>query len=469
MGRAAPPASTWAPVDALIHRLYDPSKFIEVSNIPCGVGPPPPGVRGAVCAADWSWTKVTSAVLRELPPIGELPATMLAQVMRSDRLGNPTTAFQVEQVDLPKLGDHDVLIAVMAAGVNYNNVWASRGYPIDVISVRAKSGDPHGFHIGGSDASGIVYAIGDAVTSVSVGDAVIVHPGYWDIDDPQVAAARDPMLTVSACIWGYDTNFGSFAQFCRAQDHQVLPKAPHLSWAEAAAPTLVGTTAYRMLHGWAGNTVAENDVVLVWGGSGGVGGQAIQLASAAGAIPIAVVSEPARGDYAMRLGAVGYIDRSEFTHFGRPPHIDDAAGQKDWTTGVRAFGKRIWEILGERRGPDIVIEHPGEATVPTSLFVCEPGGMVVICAGTTGFEAVADLRYLWTRQKRLQGSHGTNDEQAIAYNKLITNGTVDPCLGRVIEFEDLPRAHAEMGRGENVFGNVVALIGANSADDGRAA
>lgn len=124
------------------------------------------------------------------------------------------------------------------------------------------------------------------------------------------------------------------------------------------------------------------------------------------------------------------------------------------------------EILGERRGPDIVIEHPGEATVPTSIFVCEPGGMVVICAGTTGFEAVADLRYLWTRQKRLQGSHGTNDEQAAAYNDLVRAGTIDPCLGRVISFSDLPGAHAAMGRGEDVFGNVVALLGAKDADDG---
>ena len=216
-----------------------------------------------------------------------------------------------------------------------------------------------------------------------------------------------------------------------------------------------------------GNTVKEGDVVLVWGGSGGVGSQAIQLAKEAGAVPIAVVSDPARGEYAEGLGAVGCIDRTQFSHFGLPPHLSDTAGQKEWLAGARAFGKRIWEILGERRGPDIVIEHPGEATVPTSIFVCEPGGMVVICAGTTGFEAVADLRYLWTRQKRLQGSHGTNDEQAAAYNKLVMDGAIDPCLGRVIAFEDLPRAHATMGRGEDVFGNVVALIGANDPDQGR--
>jgi crotonyl-CoA carboxylase/reductase len=355
----------------------------------------------------------------------------------------------------------------MAAGINYNNIWAARGAPVNVIEERKRGGEPYDFHIGGSDASGIVYAVGPGVEGIQIGDRVVVHPGYWDDDDPWVLAGRDPMLAPSARIWGYNTNFGSFAQFCRAQAHQVLPKAPQLSWAEAAAPTLVGATVYRMLHGWAGNTVQENDLVLVWGGSGGLGSQAVQLAVAAGALPIAVVSEEERGDYVTKLGAVGWINRKEFSHWGLPPHISDSEGQREWTAGARAFGKRIWEIAGERRGPNIVIEHPGEATVPTSIFVCETGGMVVICAGTTGYEAVVDLRYHWTRQKRFQGSHGTNDDQARAYNDLVCKGVIDPCRGRVIGFNEIPAAHAAMSRGENVYGNVVALVGATSEDEGR--
>jgi DNA-binding response OmpR family regulator len=70
--------------------------------------------------------------------------------------------------------------------------------------------------------------------------------------------------------------------------------------------------------------------------------------------------------------------------------------------GGSEFGKAIWDVLGERRSPRIVFEHPGEDTIPTSIFACDNGGMVVICAGTTGFNAVVDLRYLWTRQKRFQ-------------------------------------------------------------------
>ncbi|MCJ7661665.1 MAG: crotonyl-CoA carboxylase/reductase [Anaerolineales bacterium] len=402
-----------------------------------------------------------------LPPIGQVPEKMFAQVIRPERYGDPATAFQMEEVAIPEPKPHEVLIAVMAAGINYNNVWAARGIPIDVIRMRQKMGEPYDFHIGGSDVAGIVYAVGDGVDEIGIGDEVVVHHGYWDLDDPWVQAGKDPMMAPSARIWGYNTNFGSFGQFCLAQAHQVLPKAPHLAWEQAAAPSLVGTTAYRMLFGWQGNVVKEGDVVLVWGGSGGLGSQAIQLANVHGARAVAVVSDDERGEFCKKLGAVGYINRREFSHWGIPPHWTDTAGQKEWLSGCRSFGKAIWEVLGEQRNPDIVFEHPGEATIPTSIFVCEAGGMVVICAGTTGYSASVDLRYHWVRQKRLQGSHGSNDEQAAAYNQLVVNGKIDPCVGKVYAFEEIGKAHADMEAGKTVFGNRVALVGAYKAGLGR--
>lgn len=407
------------------------------------------------------------APIGSLPPVGQVPQKMLAQVVRKSRFGDPRTAFQVEEVDVPAIGANQVLIGTMAAGINYNNVWAARGIPIDVIRVRQKMGEPYDFHIGGSDVSGIVYAVGDEVDNVSVGDEVVVHHGYWNLDDPWVQAGKDPMIAPSARIWGYNTNFGSFGQFCVAQAHQVMPKADHLSWEEAAAPSLVGTTAYRMLFGWQGNTLKEGDVVLVWGGSGGLGTQAIQLATVHGARAVAVVSDDERGEYCMKHGAVGYLNRRNFSHWGVPPHWKDSAGQREWTSGCRAFGKALWKVLGERRNPDIVFEHPGEATIPTSIFVCEAGGMVVVCAGTTGYSAMVDLRYHWVRQKRLQGSHGTNDQQANAYNDLVRAGKIDPCVGKVYTFDEIGLAHYDMELGEEVFGNKVALVGASEAGLGK--
>jgi crotonyl-CoA carboxylase/reductase len=411
---------------------------------------------------------VSAAIsLGELPDLGVVPARMLAQANRTERMGDPRTSFAVEELPVPTPSPTDVLIAVMAAGINFNGVWAAKGVPQNVISVQQKDGDPRDYHVGGSDVSGIVWAVGEKVTRFAIGDHVVVHHGVWRLDDPWVVAGNDPMEAPSSRIWGYETNDGSFAQFCLASEHQVMPKAPHFTWEEAAAPTLVGTTAYRMLHGWAENEVKEGDVVLVWGAAGGLGSQAIQLVTVAGARAIAVVSSEEKGQFCQRLGAVGYIDRTAFSHWGVPPHWTDREGQKQWTDGARAFGRAIWEVLGERRNPNIVFEHPGEDTVPTSIFVCENGGMVVICAGTTGYAAVADLRYLWTRQKRLQGSHGTNDEQAYAYNQLVIDGKIDPCLGRVGTFEEIGEIHHAMDVGLLPFGNTVVLVGAAEPGLGR--
>ena len=395
----------------------------------------------------------------EIPPIGTIPKYMYAQVIRQERFGEPAQAFQVEKVGVPAdLKPNEVLLLVMAAGINYNNVWAALGAPVDVIRVHEREGDPSGFHIGGSDLSGIVYALGSEVRNVKVGDRVVAHCGWWDESDPFIQAGGDPMLSSTARIWGYETNWGSFAQFAKLQAHQCLPKAPHLTWEAAAAPTLVGATAYRMLRGWPPHTVKEGDVVLVWGGAGGLGSMAIQIVREFGGIPIAVVSSPDKFAFCQRLGARGCINRKEFSHWGMMPHWRDAEAYGRWAEGARAFGKAIWDVLGERRSPRIVFEHPGEDTIPTSIFVCDTAGMVVICAGTTGFNAVVDLRYLWIRQKRLQGSHFANDEQAAAFNQMVIAGKIDPCLSRTFSFQEIGLAHQLMHENRHPEGNMAALV-----------
>ena len=241
--------------------------------------------------------------LGDMPPIGTVPEEMYAQLIRQDRFGEPMKGFQVERVPVPELRPDDVLVYVMAAGINYNNVWASLGSPVDVIKAREREGDTTGFHIGGSDASGIVYAVGSDVKNVKVGDRVVMHCGTWDRNDPVAKSGGDPMFGSSFRIWGYETNWGSFAQFTRVQAHQCLPKPKHLTWEAAAAYMLVGATAYRMLMGWAPHQVEKDDVVLVWGGAGGLGCQAIQIAAARGATPVAVISGEEKHDFCVKLGA----------------------------------------------------------------------------------------------------------------------------------------------------------------------
>ena len=405
----------------------------------------------------------------DAPPVGEVPRKMHAWLIRAERFGQPMQAFQKEVIDVPPIKDDECLVYVMAAGINYNNVWAGLGVPINVIASRNKAGEPEEFHIGGSDASGIVYAVGKDVTNVKVGDEVVIHCGKWSRDCPSVKAGEDPMYSPTFRIWGYETNFGSFAQFTPVQAHMCMPKPKHMTWEEAAAYVLVGATAYRMLHGWPEHAMRPNDVVLIWGGAGGLGCMAIQIAKAAGAIPIAIISDDDKIPYCMDLGAKGCINRKNFDHWGMLPHWKDSVGYKKWLGGVRAFGSAIWDVLGEKRAPRIVFEHPGESTIPTSMFVCDTGGTVVICAGTTGYNATVDLRYLWMRQKRVQGSHFANDDQSYAMNDLALQGLLDPCMSRAFPYDELPVSHQLMYDNQHPHGNMSVLIGAPDFGLGKSA
>jgi len=187
---------------------------------------------------------------------------------------------------------------------------------------------------------------------------------------------------------------------------------------------------------------------------------AIQIVREAGGKPVAVVSSEDKSEFCMKLGAVGTVNRTEFDHWGIPPHWRDTEAYDRWLEGARGFGKAVWDAVGERQSPRLVFEHPGEETIPTSIFVCDTGGMVVICAGTTGYSAVADLRYLWMRQKRLQGSHFANDEQAAAFNRMVMDGRIDPCLSRTFEFQEIGAAHQLMGENRHPEGNMAALVSA---------
>lgn len=383
-----------------------------------------------------------------------VPKTMLAQTLRPSRYGAPCTAFALETVSVPTLQADECLVKVMAAGVNHNGIWAALGHPIDVIELQRKRGEVCDFHIAGSDASGIVVAVGKGISDVAVGDEVVLHCGWWDEN-----SVVDEIMDKSAKIWGYEINFGAFAEYTRVKRQAVLPKPKHLSWEEAASYMLCGATAYRMLHGFAPHTVKPGDVVLIWGGSGGMGSMAIQLVNAAGGIPIAVVSSQEKADYCRTIGAKGTINRQNYEHWGELDDIQNQDAYSLWLKSARRFQEEIWHLAGEKKNPSIVIEHPGEDTFPTSSFVCAAGGMVVICAGTSGYKGTFDIRYQWMRQKRLQGSHFANGTQCAAFNKLVCKGLVKPCLTKTFDFSELPMAHQIMYENREPLGNFAIKIG----------
>ena len=387
----------------------------------------------------------------EIPPLGHVPSKMYAWAIRKERHGNPDTAMQCEVVDTPELDSHDVLILVMAAGVNYNGVWAALGTPVSPFDIHKQP-----YHIAGSDASGVVYAVGSRVKRWKVGDEVVVHCNQDDGDDEECNGG-DPMFSPSQRIWGYETPDGSFAQFARVQDRQLMPRPRHLTWEESACYTLTLATSYRMLFGHRPHILRPGDNVLIWGASGGIGSMAVQLCAAAGANAIGVISDETKREFVMSLGAKAVLNRKDFNCWGQMPTVNSDE-YNAWTKEMRKFGKAIWEITGKGNDVDFVFEHPGESTFPVSCIVVKRGGMVVFCAGTTGYNLTMDARFVWMRQKRIQGSHFANLKQATQANQMVIERRVDPCMSEVFSWDDIPRAHMKMQANEHKPGNMAVLV-----------
>jgi len=389
---------------------------------------------------------------------GELPQTMAAWVIRPEREGEPKDAFQLEEIELPEPGAFEVIVRVMSAGVNFNNVWAALGKPVSVFNY----GDHEewGHHIGGSDASGVVWSVGPGVTKWKPGDEVVIHCNQASYEDVEVHGL-DPLAAPSQQIWGYETTWGSFAQFTKVQAQQLLPKPRNLSWVESSAYGLTYFTAYRMLIDRCKLQAGHN--VLIWGAAGGLGVFATQLCAAAGANAVGVVSSADKGELVKKLGAVDYIDRNEFAGMmrkgGESPDEEKARFKES-----RGFAKRVKELLGD--APDIVFEHVGQATFPTSVLVVKPFGKVVICGATSGYNLDFDVRYLWMRQKEILGSHFANAYECMRANQLMAESKIRPVLWQAMGFEGVPEAHQLLHENKHL-GKISIMVGATDRDEGQ--
>jgi len=402
----------------------------------------------------------TSNVAQVSTEPGELPETMAAWVIREEREGEPVDAFQIEEIEVPDPGAFEVIVRVMAAGVNYNNVWAALGKPVSVM--RYGDHPEYGHHIGGSDASGIVWKVGAGVTRWKPGDEVVIHCNQASYEDPEVHGL-DPLAAPSQMIWGYETTWGSFAQFTKVQAQQLLPKPKSLTWEEAASYGLTYFTAYRMLITRC--NMQAGDRVLIWGAAGGLGVFATQLCKLTGAKAVGVVSSPEKGALLEQIGIEGWIDRNEFKGMMRTGN-ESPDEEKARFKVSRDFSKRVKEILGD--APDIVFEHVGQATFPTSVFTVKPFGKVVICAGTTGYNLDFDVRYLWMRQKEILGSHFANAYECTKANELIDSGEIRPVLWRTMPFEGVAEAHQLMKENKHL-GKISILVGAEKEGEGKTA
>ncbi|MDT8916155.1 crotonyl-CoA carboxylase/reductase [Amycolatopsis sp. PS_44_ISF1] len=358
---------------------------------------------------------------------------------------DPRKSLHVDEVPTPELGPGEALVAVMASAINYNTVWTSIFEPIPTFKFLKKYGrlsplaKRHDlpYHVVGSDLSGVVLRTGAGVHTWKPGDEVVAHCLNVELESPD--GHNDTMLDTEQRIWGFETNFGGLAEVALVKANQLMPKAAHLTWEEAASPGLVNSTAYRQLVSRNGADLKQGDVVLIWGASGGLGSYATQYALNGGAIPVCVVSSPEKAGICRKLGAELIIDRSaEGYRFWKDEHEQDP---REW----QRFGAKIRELTGGE-DPDIVFEHPGRETFGASVYAARKGGTIVTCASTSGYLHQYDNRYLWMNLKRIIGSHFANYRESWEANRLIAKGLVHPTLSKTYPLEETGQAALDVHR-----------------------
>jgi len=335
-------------------------------------------------------------------------------------------------VPVPEVGPGEALLRVRATAMNHNDIWARTGLPgMDFMLP----------HISGSDAAGVVEAVGDEVIGVRPGDEVIVHGFYACgkcpdcLDGVPFACSANPDANETLTnfkVWGFHTGplQGGQAEYAVLPARCLLPKPANLSFEEAASLGLVLGTVWRMLVVRA--RIKPGDFVLIWGAAGGLGSMAIQVCTLFRAHPIAVVSSDEKGRFCRQLGAEHVINR-------RSQRV------------LREVGK----ITG-RRGVDVVFEHTGAETWETSCHALKWAGTIVTCGATSGFRANLDIRYLWNKQQNYLGSHCCTRGELAEALKFVENGLIRPAVGKILPLSEIAKAH-EMFERREVMGKIVLV------------
>jgi crotonyl-CoA reductase len=358
---------------------------------------------------------------------------------------DPRKSLHVDDVPVPALGPGEALVAVMASAINYNTVWTSIFEPLPTFTFLERYGRLSAltkrhdlpYHVVGSDLSGVVLATGAGVHRWRPGDEVVAHCLSVELESSD--GHNDTMLDPEQRIWGFETNFGGLAEIALVKSNQLMPKAAHLTWEEAASPGLVNSTAYRQLVSRNGAGMKQGDNVLIWGASGGLGGFATQYALNGGATPVCVVSSEEKAQVCRAMGAELIINRSaEEYSFWKD---EDTQDPEEW----KRLGAAIRRLTGGE-DVDIVFEHPGRETFGASVYAARKGGTIVTCASTSGYLHQYDNRYLWMNLKRIIGSHFANYRESWEANRLIAKGMIHPTLSRTYPLEETGQAALDVHR-----------------------
>ena len=335
----------------------------------------------------------------------------------------PLDNLELLEVPVPEPGPDEVLVAVEAASLNHQDLFAVRELDQYV---------PEYPFWGGGDMAGTVAALGDRVEGWTAGDRVVV--------DPTVTCG-----TCSACRRGEQSmcedyevfgehRHGGFAEYAAVPARNLHPVPEHVDWATAAAAPMAAGTAWRALLTRADLEPYES--LLVVGATGGVGHLAVQIAR-----------EVANVD---ALYATTSTD--EKAAFLRGLDVDHVI---DYTE--EAFDRRVWELT-DGAGVDVVYDNVGGETWVPAMRSLGKGGRLVTSGATAGPNPPTEIRLVFVRQLDVLGSTafaGADLERALA---AVWDGTIAPHVQATYPLEEYAAAFRTMADRE-ALGKLVLLPG----------
>lgn len=315
-------------------------------------------------------------------------------------------------IDTPRPGPNDVLLATRAAALNRLDLWVLEGWP--GLNLKLP-------HIMGSDGAGEVVDVGAQVTEFAPGDRVAVNPSLSCGQCDFCRSGADNLCTQFAILGEHVDGF--YAEYTAVPARNLLKLPDHVSYADAAAASLVFVTAWHSLI--TRGRLQAGESILIVGAGGGVNTAAIQIAKLAGAGPIYVVgSSDEKLQQAAALGADVLINRST----------------ENW-------GKAVFKATN-RAGVDIVVDNVGAATYFASLRALKRGGRLLTVGNTSGARFEFDNRLMFGKHLSIIGSTMGPTQDYATVMQLIFDGKLKPVIDTVYPLADGLTALQRMANGD---------------------